>query len=68
MVGTTDGGVSWSKATFAIPAGALNYLGQAYLDIGDISCPATSSCLALGVAAQSAPSTPIYRYEKSAVP
>ena len=62
MVGTTDGGASWSKATFAIPSDAPNYLGQAYLAVGDISCPGTSACLALGIAAQSAPSTPIYRY------
>jgi photosystem II stability/assembly factor-like uncharacterized protein len=62
MVGTADGGVTWSKATFAIPPDAPNFLGQAYLAIGDISCPGTSACLALGVAAQSAPSTPIYRY------
>ena len=48
MVGTTDGGATWSKATFAIPSDAPNYLGQAYLAIGDISCPATSACLALG--------------------
>ena len=66
MVGTTDGGMSWSKATFAIPADAPNYLGQAYLGIGDISCPTTSACLALGGGAQSAPSTPIYRYEENA--
>ncbi len=66
MVGTTDDGVSWSKATFAIPADAPNYLGQSYLGIGDITCPATSACLALGGAAQSAPSTPIYRYENGA--
>ena len=63
MVGTTDGGATWSKATFAIPSDAPNYLGQSYLAVGDISCPGTSACLALGSAAQSAPSTPIYRYE-----
>jgi hypothetical protein len=66
MLGTTDGGVSWSKATFAIPADAPNYLGQSYLGIGEITCPTTSACLAIGGAAQSAPSTPIYRYENSA--
>ena len=65
-LGTTDDGVSWTKATFAIPAGAPNYLGQSFLGIGDISCPATSACLALGSGAQSAPSTPIYRYEAAA--
>ena len=62
MVGTTDGGATWSKATFSIPSDAPNYLGQSYLAVGDISCPATSACLALGIGAASAPSTPIYRY------
>ena len=62
MVGTSNGGATWSKATFAIPPDAPNYLGQSYLNVGDISCPDTSGCLALGSAAQSAPSTPIYRY------
>ncbi len=66
MIGTSDGGVSWSKATFAIPTDAPDYLGQSFLGIGDISCPSTSACLALGGGAQSAPSTPIYRYEDSA--
>lgn len=66
MVGTTDGGGSWSKATFAIPTDAPNYLGQSFLGINDISCPSTSACLALGGGAQSAPSTPIYRYEDTA--
>jgi hypothetical protein len=63
VAGTTDGGATWTKATFTIPAGAPNYLGQSYLGIGDISCPSTSTCLALGITAQGAPSTPIYRYE-----
>jgi hypothetical protein len=66
MIGTADGGVSWSKATFTIPTDAPKYLGQSFLGIGDISCPSTSACLALGGGAQSAPSTPIYRYEDSA--
>ncbi len=68
MVGTTNGGVTWTKATFSIPADAPNYLGQSFLGVGDISCPATSACLALGGGAQSAPSTPVYRYEQRALP
>jgi photosystem II stability/assembly factor-like uncharacterized protein len=62
VVGTSDGGATWSKATFMIPSDAPNYLGQSYLAIGDITCPRPSACLALGGAAQSAPSTPIYRF------
>lgn len=65
VLGTSDGGLTWTKATFAVPETAPNYLGQSYLSIGQISCPSTTSCLALGVAAQSAPSTPVYRYQES---
>ena len=65
LVGTNDGGATWSKETFTIPSDAPNYLGQEYLSIGDLSCPGPSACLALGGGAQSAPSTPIYRLESS---
>jgi photosystem II stability/assembly factor-like uncharacterized protein len=65
LLGTSDGGATWSKETFTIPSDAPNYLGQAYLGIGDLSCPGRSACLALGGGAQSAPSTPIYRYENA---
>jgi hypothetical protein len=62
VLGTTDGGITWALTTFNIPADAPDYLGQSYITIGRITCPDTSACLALGVAAQSAPSTPVYRY------
>jgi photosystem II stability/assembly factor-like uncharacterized protein len=65
LVGTSDSGATWSKETFTIPDNAPNYLGQEYLSIGDLSCPGPSACLALGGGAQSAPSTPIYRFEDS---
>jgi hypothetical protein len=62
LIGTTDGGTTWSRATFDVPSGAPDYLGQAFLSVGSISCPAPTTCLALGVGAQSAPSVPLYRY------
>jgi hypothetical protein len=65
LLGTSDGGATWTKETFTIPSDAPNYLGQEYLGIGDLSCPGPSACLALGGGAQSAPSTPIYRFEDS---
>jgi hypothetical protein len=58
LLGTTDGGSTWSKVTFSVPAGAPNAYGQSYLSIGSISCPATNACVALGLAAQSSPTTP----------
>ena len=44
------------------PIRRTELLGSVVPGIGDISCPATSACLALGGGAASAPSTPIYRY------
>ena len=60
LLGTIDGGSTWSKVTFSVPAGAPNYDGQSYLSIGLISCPSSSVCVALGEAAQSSPSAPVY--------
>lgn len=60
LLGTTDGGSHWEPVTFSVPEGASNYLGESYLSMGSISCPSTSSCVSVGTAAQSAPSTPTY--------
>lgn len=60
VLGTTDGGSSWSRVTFSVPAGAPNYDGQSYLSIGAIKCPSAGICVALGVGAQSSPSVPTY--------
>lgn len=62
LLGTSDSGVNWTKVTFSIPAGAPDYDGQSYIRIGSISCPSANACLALGVAAQGSPNTPVYRY------
>jgi hypothetical protein len=60
LLGTIDGGSTWSVVTFSVPQGAPNYLGQGYLSMGSISCPSASICVALGTGAQSAPSVPKY--------
>ncbi len=60
VLGTTNGGSSWSRVTFSVPAGAPNYDGQSYLSIGAIDCPSAGVCVALGVGAQSSPSVPTY--------
>jgi photosystem II stability/assembly factor-like uncharacterized protein len=62
VLGTTDGGSSWSRVTFSVPAGAPNYDGQSYLSIGFINCPSAGVCVALGVGAQSSPSIPTYSF------
>jgi photosystem II stability/assembly factor-like uncharacterized protein len=60
LLGTTDGGSTWSNVTFSVPEGAPNAYGQGYLSLGGISCPSAGSCLATGTGAQSSPSVPVY--------
>ncbi|MGH9304293.1 MAG: hypothetical protein ACRDZ5_07780 [Acidimicrobiales bacterium] len=62
LLGTTDGGQTWSKVVFSVPAGAPNPYGQSYLSIGDLECPQTTACIALGDAAQSASVAPVYSF------
>jgi len=45
-----------------VPSGAPNAYGQSYLSIGSISCPAANTCVALGAAAQSSPTAPVYSF------
>jgi hypothetical protein len=59
---TTDGGLTWSRTTFAVPAGAPNPYGQSFTSINSISCPTPNSCIALGESAQGAKTTPVYSY------
>jgi hypothetical protein len=61
LLGTSNGGITWTKVTFAVPAGAPNYDGQSFQAIGPIACPDTHGCIALGAVAQGSPSTPVYR-------
>lgn len=60
LLGTTDGGTTWSKVVFTVPTGAPDAYGQSYLSIGDVDCPARGVCIALGVVAQSSPTAPVY--------
>jgi hypothetical protein len=60
LLGTTDGGATWSRVTFSVPTNAPNYDGQSYLSIGSIDCPSAGVCAANGVTAQSSPSAPFY--------
>jgi len=60
ILGTTDGGSTWSKVTFRVPTDAPNDDGQSYLSIGLITCASANVCLAQGATAQNSPSAPIY--------
>lgn len=62
VLGTTAGGVTWSKATFTVPPGAPEDVGHdAYLSVGQISCPVGGTgCVALGSVDQGSATTPVY--------
>jgi hypothetical protein len=62
LLGTTNGGATWSKVVFTVPTGAPDYYGQSYLSIGDIDCPAQGICIALGAVAQGSPTAPVYSF------
>jgi photosystem II stability/assembly factor-like uncharacterized protein len=61
VLGTIDGGATWSKTTFVVPAGAPNDIGgDAYMAVGTISCPSANVCVALGASDQGSTNTPVY--------
>jgi photosystem II stability/assembly factor-like uncharacterized protein len=60
LLGTVDGGTTWSSVTFNVPEGAPDAYSQSYLSLGEIACPSAGTCVALGDTAQSAPSSPVY--------
>src|SRR5665213_1115790 len=60
LLGTTNGGSSWSPVRFTVPRNAPNYDGQSYLSIGFITCPSVHTCIANGATAQGSPTAPIY--------
>jgi photosystem II stability/assembly factor-like uncharacterized protein len=60
VLGTTDGGSTWSKVTFSVPRHVQTYNGKTGEGIGSIECPSAGTCVALGVGTQSAPSIPTY--------
>jgi hypothetical protein len=61
IIGTTNGGRTWSPVSLAVPTNAPDYDGQSYLQVGPITCPRENACLALGVTAQGSPNAPVYR-------
>ena len=66
LLGTVNSGATWNLPTFTIPAGAPEDVGQdSYMTIGQISCPTTSTCIALGVSDRGSATTPVYSYQSS---
>ena len=60
VLGTTNGGSSWSSVRFTVPGNAPNYDDQSFLSIGFITCPSVDTCVANGSTAQGSPTAPIY--------
>ncbi len=63
LVGTTDGGSTWSKVVFSVPSTAPDATGRSSLSIGSVTCPTASVCLARGTAARGSRYAPVYRLE-----
>jgi hypothetical protein len=60
LIGTTDGGSTWSKVVFSVPSTAPDATSQSYLSMGSVTCPTASACLASGGAAQGSRYAPVY--------
>jgi photosystem II stability/assembly factor-like uncharacterized protein len=61
LLGTTDGGATWSTVTFNVPPGTPSFQSAFGDGIGRISCPTANVCLANGVGMADAASLPFYR-------
>jgi hypothetical protein len=61
VVVTRDGGRTWQRVSFAVPARVPSGMeADAFADIGQIQCPRSDACVAIGVARQGSTSAPIY--------
>jgi len=66
---THDGGVSWSRVTFAVPSSVPSGMQvDAFMAIGDIQCPQVNDCTGLGVSDQGSQTTPVYTSAASLPP
>ena|ERR1019366_4983621 len=63
LLGTTDGGSTWSTVTFNVPPGTPSFQSAFGDGIGSISCPTANVCAANGVGMADAASLPFYRLE-----
>jgi hypothetical protein len=61
LLGTINGGSTWSTVTFNVPAGTPSFESAFGDGIGRISCPAANVCVANGVGMADATSLPFYR-------
>jgi hypothetical protein len=61
LLGTTDGGATWSTVTFSVPSGTPSFQSAFGDGIGSISCPTANVCMANGVGIVDSASLPFYR-------
>lgn len=61
ILGTTDGGTTWSTVTFNVPSGSPSFQTAFGDGIASISCPTANVCAANGVGMADAASLPFYR-------
>jgi hypothetical protein len=61
LLGTTNGGATWSTVTFSVPAGTPSFQSAFGDGIGRISCPTVNVCMASGVGMADSVSLPFYR-------
>jgi hypothetical protein len=60
---TNDAGRSWQRVDFATPASVPGGMqADSFMEIGQIECPETNACVAIGISDQGSTSTPIYTY------
>lgn len=63
LVGTANGGISWTAATVPVPSSPRGSRTDDDATVGSISCPTTTVCVALGGVDQGAKSAPVYRMD-----
>ena len=61
ILGTTNGGATWSTVTFAVPAGSWSFESAFGDGIAHLSCPTENVCVANGIGIADATSLPFYR-------
>jgi photosystem II stability/assembly factor-like uncharacterized protein len=60
LLGTIDGGSTWSTVTFNVPPGTPSFQSSFGDGIGRINCPTANVCAANGVGMADAASLPFY--------
>jgi photosystem II stability/assembly factor-like uncharacterized protein len=60
ILATSDGGATWTKATFAVTALPSGQQADSLMSVGEIACAAVHACVGVGVADQGSRHTPVY--------